>query len=186
MTAQPTATVTPTPTLTPTLTATPTVTPTPTGPVCGDGTKDAGEDCDDGNTSNCDSCPADCSFAVAACPTGTESQTVSVRVTPQFSGITGADLCLSYPDGTVQIPGTGLVSGRTTFNGLLFLNDSDVAAQLSASTTTVMSTLDMTVRFDLCMGSAPAPLGLFHCQIRNASDDFNQLIPLTDVSCQVQ
>jgi cysteine-rich repeat protein len=58
-TPTPTVTVTGTAPPTSTLTNTPTATPTPV-PFCGDGTLDAGETCDDGNTFDGDGCESDC------------------------------------------------------------------------------------------------------------------------------
>ncbi|MDQ3365678.1 MAG: DUF4215 domain-containing protein [Myxococcota bacterium] len=40
--------------------------PPPSGPVCGNGTVEAGEECDDGNTTNGDSCSSTC---ICTCPT---------------------------------------------------------------------------------------------------------------------
>lgn len=61
-TATPTSTVTPTVTETPTVTLTPTITPTPplSARVCGNGTVEAGEECDDHNRTGGDGCDADC------------------------------------------------------------------------------------------------------------------------------
>lgn len=58
-TTTPTGTATRTPTLTATATATATATPTA---ACGDGTLNAGEQCDDGNTDNGDCCSSNCEF----------------------------------------------------------------------------------------------------------------------------
>lgn len=56
----PTVTSTPTATLTTVLTATPTAEPTPG--VCGDGTQDLGEECDDGNLMAADGCSPTCTL----------------------------------------------------------------------------------------------------------------------------
>src|SRR5262249_2349334 len=57
--------VSPTPTNTPTVTATPTQVVTPTPTTCGNGVLDPGEQCDDGNQTAGDSCPANCSYTAA-------------------------------------------------------------------------------------------------------------------------
>ena len=44
---------------------------TGTAPVCGDGTPDPGEQCDDGNTTSGDGCASDCTDEPAACGDGT-------------------------------------------------------------------------------------------------------------------
>src|SRR5262249_5707387 len=112
-TPTPTVTATPTITLTPTITATPTLTPlvtdTPTAaPVCGNGTVESGETCDDGNTVTnppADSCPADCTI-ITCSPAGT-TRVVSVSFTPPAGkNVSSVTVLLEYPDGTVQIPGT--------------------------------------------------------------------------------
>jgi uncharacterized delta-60 repeat protein len=56
----PTTTLSATPSVTPSLTATPTAVPTPG--VCGDGTPDPGEECDDGNVVSDDGCSAACTL----------------------------------------------------------------------------------------------------------------------------
>ena len=114
----------------------PVVTATPTGPFCGDGNKDAGEDCDDGNTLDCDACPSDCKNAPADCtPIGTPPNTTRApqKVTLHLTNgepLTSALFCLRYPAGTVGLPGTGAVPQRISgFQGQTSLNDFNNSAQ---------------------------------------------------------
>jgi cysteine-rich repeat protein len=39
----------------------------PASATCGDGVVDAGEDCDDGNTTNRDGCESNCTVTTMAC-----------------------------------------------------------------------------------------------------------------------
>lgn len=179
-TPTPVTTITSAPTGTRTATPVPTATTTPSGPVCGNGTKETGEDCDDGNTLDCDTCPSTCHTAPADCaPAGTTRapQKVTVHLTNGES-LTSALFCLRYPAGTVGIPGTGGVPQRVSgFAGQTSLNDFNSAAQIALLGRNVLSELNLTVSFDLCSGATAPPPTAFSCAVVSASNAGNSLDP---------
>lgn len=191
-----TATVTPIPTTTPVLTATaiptatrtptPVATTTPTGPVCGNGVQESGESCDDGNTSNCDSCPKNCvaSTAPVACSATTVRHAQRVRLqAPTGAVLSGGQICLDYPSGVVALPGTGNVTGRTSnLSGLVTLNDFNNAVQLTFVANPGAAQVNPTISFDLCTGqTAPLPAA-FSCEVKSASNAGTAIDP-TMVTC---
>lgn len=169
-----TRTATPVATTTATRTATPvpTTTATPTGPVCGNGTKEAGEDCDDGNTFDCDACPSNCRTAPADCATGTTRAPQTVRlVPPAGQALTSSLICLRYPAGTVGLPGTGLVTMRSSgFAGTVSVNDFNNAATIGMLGRTALSEVNVTLSFDLCNGATAPPPTAFACRVVSASN----------------
>jgi cysteine-rich repeat protein len=187
-TATATTTATPVPSVTATRTTTPlpSVTATPSGAVCGNGVIESGEDCDDGNTVNCDSCPSNCKTSTApiACPTTgvRHAQTIHLEA-PAGAVLSGGLFCIDYPSGVVALPGTGNVSGRVTglSGGVPFLNDFDNAAQLSFVVNPGQAQLNPVISFDLCTGhTAPLPTA-FQCVTKSASNNGNPLDPSTVV-----
>jgi len=76
----------------------------PNNDGCGSGFVTGGETCDDGNVSNLDDCPADCT--VATCdPTATiTTATVSFASAKPIAGIT---VFVDYPEDRAHIPGIG-------------------------------------------------------------------------------
>jgi hypothetical protein len=187
----PTRSATPTPTRSPTptrtRTATPTISPTATpvpGGRCGDGVLNIGEDCDDGNTDDCDSCPTSCHRAPVGCATaGRFPQQVHIAPPPgsQFSG---AVFCLTYPT-KVSLPGSGSVGGRVTGipGGLPVLNDFNNAAQVSFVANPSQQEFNPTISFDLCQGQ-PTPLATnFQCVVKQAEDQGIE-IDATTIECR--
>lgn len=186
--ATPTRTATPTPTrtATPVPTATPTVLATP---GCGNGVQEAGEDCDDGNTLNCDACPASC-HVPSPCPTNATRFPQTIRLTaPADTQLTGANLCLEYPT-AISLPGTGAVSSRVSgFSGLSSLNDSNGSVLVSLAVSSGLPEFQLTISFDHCLVGGnpvpPPPLAAFACLMRQATDDQGTLIqPPSMVDCQ--
>ena len=89
ITPTPTKTATPTPTVTATATATPTATQTPTPvptPVCGNGSTESGEECDDGNVVAGDGCSPTCTLEpcgpvpATGCRTPVQSKKASLQL----------------------------------------------------------------------------------------------------------
>jgi len=187
--AAPTATHSATSTASATRTASPTPTTTPSGPVCGNGMVESGEDCDDGNTADCDACPATCRVPSSSCTVNAVRHPQSVRVqAPADTNLAGALVCLRYPDGIVSLPGNGQVSGRLSgFNGFTAVNDFDNAVQVSLLPNTAAPQLTFTLSFDLCVGATAPPPAAFSCVTKDASDEFGARIdPPTQVVCTPQ
>ncbi len=166
-------------------TPTPTATPGGGGATCGNGIPEAGELCDDGNTANCDACPADCQAPPADCAgvqAARHDQQVRIQAPTELGAV---QVCLSYPAGTVGLPGTGPVGGRLTgFAGSNNVVDFGNAAQIALLPAGAQSQFTFTLSFDRCNG-APVPLVTeFSCITKDASDPFgNDVIPPTIVEC---
>jgi cysteine-rich repeat protein len=180
----------PAPTATPGGGGTPTPSPTPTAggsAVCGNSVLEAGESCDDGNTANCDACPADCHAVPPDCPTPNPSATrhpQQIRVTgPTELG--AAQICLSYPAGTVGFPGTGTIGGRLSgFAGSNNVVDFNNAVQVALLPAGSQSQFTFTLSFDRCPGAAAPDVLDFTCVTKDAADTLgNEIDPPTIVEC---
>ncbi len=184
-TATPSATRTTTPTLTPTTTPT---------PGCGNGIKEAGEDCDDGNTSNCDACPSNCKNVTApvqcASTTVRHAQTIHLALSndaPEGTLLSAGLFCIEYPSGVVALPGTGTVTGRVSgVNALTSLNDFNNAVQLGMVATPGFTSVDPVISFDLCKGATAPPPANFTCVVKSASNQGDSIEPLSLVQCTPQ
>lgn len=207
-TAPPTTTTTSTTTTT---TSTTTTTTTP-APVCGNGTLEAGEECDDGDTdpndgctTSCticgnsiitlpetcddgnllldDNCPEDCRIEQCEPTTGEQSLTI-VSSRPDLTSIL---VLLDYPDGRMEIPGLGfdvIGSISNTPGESTDALDFEHALRLlvSASFTFDTTTL-VNVSFRGCTG-APAPTPSdFRCMVVQAGD--GSFMPVQGVTCSV-
>ncbi|HVM96123.1 MAG TPA: hypothetical protein VMT89_07025 [Candidatus Acidoferrales bacterium] len=175
--------VSPTPTVSAQMTPTPTVSsqPTSTPPAgCGNGIVEfnLGETCDDGNTVDGDSCPANC--RIATCTASGSTVDVDVSFSPP-SGVDldGLTVFLRYPDGTVRIPGSAndpAVQDRVVNlpdNSFTTLNDLDYglrAAILSPDQSAFTPGLLFTVNFDACQGANRPSASAFRCIVENAAD----------------
>jgi cysteine-rich repeat protein len=196
-----TTTVTIASTTTATATTTPvSTTTTSTAPhVCGNGTVEGPETCDDGNgvdetdpavpTNPADTCPATC--IIGACGAGTTtSQDVTVHMnapggSPALGGIT---VFLDYPDAKTSIPGSG--SGVTgsiknlPAGSLSSPNDLDYGLLEGIVNLGGISPGTLfTVTFANCPGAAPLAPGDFACVVKDASDTGGNTVP--GVTCSV-
>jgi cysteine-rich repeat protein len=182
-----TVTLTPTYTPTPTFTPTPIITQTPSEAVCGNGVVETGETCDDGNTEDGDRCPSDC--VILTCATDGSKQDISVTyAAPGGTSVASVTVLLIYPDGTVQIPGTGgssSVGGRVTNrpSGFLFaINDLDYALRAAIAGTKPFSASELfRVSFDHCKDSPPATNSDFSCNVVSAANTSGQTV--SGVTC---
>lgn len=187
-------TPTSTPTSTPTgiLTATPTATATPTptrNPMCGNRTVEPGETCDDGNEEDDDPCPNDCIIEPCT-PAGT---TLTVQVDfapPPFQDASSITVLLTYPDGTVSLPGAGndpSVGGRITgrqSGSTVTPNDFDHALRVVYSRAGRINPAQrlFLVEFDECSGAQPPDLEEFSCRVTGCA---NSSTPLEGCTCTV-
>lgn len=191
-TPQPTATLPPSPTNTPaaTFTATqppPTATPTQGTAVCGNNATEPGETCDDGNTLDGDACPSDC--IIIGCATSGGMTVVDVNFQSAVS-LLSVTVFLEYPDGTVQIPGTGtdasvgvrVINRPAGFLPTFVDRDYGLRGTLSGSRA-FPSTRIFTVNFDDCQGAAEATPQEFNCTVLEAAN--LQFQNVTGVTCSV-
>jgi len=82
--------------------------------TCGNGIREAGETCDDGNTSNDDDCPANCREEACEATPATRDAIVSWDAPAPVVGLT---LLLDYPEGKVNLPVNGSDNLRTALTG---------------------------------------------------------------------
>lgn len=191
-TAAPPPTQSSSPTATVTATATPTAPqPTPTATaglaLCGNGVVEPPETCDDGNTRTADACPPDC--VIRSCvPDGTTRPAdVTFRSPTSLVSIT---VFVDYPDGTLQIPGTGTAStvGQRITNrpgGFLatFVDfDHGLRGTLSGASPLTNPRL-FTINFDRCQDAPPASVADFDCTVLEAANQMFQ--PVAGVTCSV-
>jgi hypothetical protein len=164
--------------------------------VCGDGTVEAPETCDDGNTTDCntidctgnsvDHCPANC--IIASCTAqAMPAVNVSIKITPpQGVALGSLALFLDYPEGQVSLPSVtapnGVVPNSNDLQyGLIGQALDNTGTGLPASPTALFH-----IKFDSCKNtSAPAP-GDFRCTVHEATDtSFNTLADPSTVACTV-
>ena len=185
----PTATTAETATRTNTPTPSPTATATTVAAPCGNNVVEPGETCDDGNTLNGDACPSDCRIQVCA-PAGT-MQTVAVSFSPPEGVNVGSlTVLLQYPDGTVQIPGSGgdaSVGARITNKPSGFLVDGfdlDYALRIAVAGSRALSVGQIfRVSFDRCNGSQAPVVTDFACSVEEAFD--TSFSSVSGVTCSV-
>ncbi len=187
---------TPTPTATPT--TTPTVTPTLGADQCGNRIPEpeAGETCDDGNTSDGDrdvndNCPFNCMVRTCA---GSESRLdVIVRFAkPEGPELATINIFVRYPDGVVALPPTGSaqLADRIIVPSLAAVTPSNNRYALRA----LMLETDFgipadelfTAQFDFCSGAAPPTAADFRCTVVNAFGlDASDLSSVTTCSVEL-
>ena len=171
-----------------TSTTTTTSTSTTTSPVgCGNGTVSGGETCDDGNTSDNDSCPADC--RIAACtPLTTTQRFVQVHFAPPQGGlVAGLTVLLDYPEGGVDLPGNATTFPSGTISGVpagafVSVNDLNFSGRGHAARITIGASAALPpgqivrFRFQDCQGATVPPASAFLCTVLSASDPFSNLV----------
>jgi len=148
--------------------------------VCGNGTVEGAETCDDGNTVNADACPADC--RVDTCdPTQSEAVELSVTLDNQQGSSFGVGtVFIDYPEGMVLIPGSAddgqvqaAVTDRPTAGGpTCLVNDRDHGLQFGCLSFAggFPEGLLFRVAFRDCQASGTPTLHDFSCEILEATD----------------
>ena len=155
------------------------------GPVCGNGNIEEGEDCDDNNASNADTCPADCTIDPCT-PVAGPGPIASVNfAAPLGIDVAGVSVLVDYPEGKVSLPGSGASASGSISNtppgAFAQVNDFDHALrEVIASGSAITPGLLFRMNFQACQG-APAPTpGDFTCLVEDASDpDGNTVIGVT-------
>ena len=158
---------------------------------CGSGVTLAPESCDDGNTTNTDTCPGDCLIDACTPSSGSDDPwTVSFTSTKNVAAI---KVFVDYPEGKVSILGSGSVS-PTEIDTILGepdtvagFNDVDhgltgVLAEGTGGNFGLTGDL-FTVHFETC-NAAPAPApSEFTCTVLEAADALGKA--LKGVTCSV-
>jgi cysteine-rich repeat protein len=152
--------------------------------LCGNGTVDPGETCDDGNTVDGDDCPSNCVIQLCTPTSGT--LTVSVKFTPPPSPpVGGAGLFVDYPEGAVRLPTTSFSSG---VSGQSHDRDYGITEEVIDSTGTGLPASPnalLHLTFKTCQG-APAPTAAdFKCTVNDASDENGVVLNPSTMSCTV-
>jgi cysteine-rich repeat protein len=157
-----------------------TPTPTPAAGTCGNGVVDfdKGETCDDGNTVEGDTCPANC--RIAACTASGATLDADVQfMPPAGTDLAGITVFVRYPDGVVRIPGmandVSVQNSLTNLpdNGFSTANDLDYALRLVIFTpdSSVLTPGRLaTIHFEICTHAAQPQSGDFHCRVESAAD----------------
>jgi cysteine-rich repeat protein len=135
---------------------------TKTPATCGDGTLDAGEQCDHGvsNGTPGDTCSATCESLLDTCTpvVGHRITQVDINLPPGAPELAGVQITIDYPQPLVSVPGhgdTNTVKSRVTVQqsgGLLSVNDDDKDFTLALASATGFITGGhlFTVDFDEC------------------------------------
>jgi cysteine-rich repeat protein len=196
-TAKPMGTSSPKPTDTPrapsvtaTATATASATATAGTAVCGNGIIEAGESCDDGNTLTnppTDTCPADCTV-IRCSLSGTKRLVTVTFAPPAGKSVASISVLLEYPDGIVQIAGSGSADSvqaviLNTPNGTLPISfDYDYALNVAiAGTTAITSGKLLDVNFSDCRNVAAPTTSAFTCTVLTATAP--DLSPVAGATC---
>ncbi len=144
---------------------------------CGNGVREAGETCDDGNTSNDDDCPANCKEeACTPVPSAVRDATVSWNAPAPVVGLT---LLLDYPEGKVNLPANGSDAQRgalTNFPPATTEQHNNLGMGGHALREVVIKATPITprpgtlfrVHFFDCEGATPPVASDFSCTVRHA------------------
>jgi len=160
--------------------------------LCGNGTVNAGagETCDDGNHSDDDPCPGDCT--VDACtPVVGSARSFDIYFTPNTGvNVGGITVLMDYPEGKVEIPGPPFPS--STFSGTPpgstpivqdWGHSLRVTVAIGGGNPLPPGKL-IRLKFRDCSGATPPTPGNFVCKVLSAVDPFSN--PVTnEVTCSI-
>jgi cysteine-rich repeat protein len=146
---------------------------------CGNGAVDAGEDCDDGNVVNGDTCPSNCLLPTACAVTGTVN--VTFNVTSPVTPLGGLSAYLSYDNTKVNIPGTGNGAAGSVTAGAFSqsVNDLDSAIIVVLADPADIGSPPFSIQFNVCSGAAVSASD-FDCLVQNAGG-FDSMMGATNV-----
>jgi cysteine-rich repeat protein len=176
-----------------TVTTTSTTTSTIIPALCGNGTVNAGETCDDGNNNDNDNCPANCVVAACTPLTATTRQVTVAFAAPPGVDVAALTLLMNYPEQKVFMPPAGAQTQIGAANFVPLYPASDVLIRgadlthavrgLVADSTPVPSGPIFRLIFQDCQGAAAPLPGEFNCRILDASDPSTN--PVSGVLCGV-
>jgi cysteine-rich repeat protein len=159
---------------------------------CGSGVVLAPETCDDGNITNTDSCPSDCTIATCTPNSGSDDpHTVSFSSTKNVAAIS---VFVDYPEDKISIPGSGSAIPIGIIDNVIgdpftaaSFNDQDhgltgVLAEGTGGNFGLSGDL-FQVHYETCMGAGAATAGDFTCTVIQAADALGK--PLKGVTCTV-
>jgi cysteine-rich repeat protein len=161
-------------------------TTTTISPLCGNGQVNAGESCDDGNNNNNDTCPADCT--IDPCTPVSANQLADVFFQPPAgANVAGLTVLVDYPEGRVQIPGSGSVqSSISMLPSGAFGSSNDLnhaLREVVGAGNAIPPGRLFRVTFQSCQGAPAATAGNYSCVVIEASDPFTN--PVSGVTCSV-
>ena len=153
-------------------------------PGCGNGVTETGlgENCDDGDALNVNSCPAGCFINPCTHTTGTVSATVHYTP-PGGVTISGLTVFVDYPEGKVAsltVTHPFGVSGSPNDPGY---GVTDAVVKLNAALNNPFMTLSFGNRCTQNMSAVVA--GDFSCTVQDASDNLGNAVDPSTVSCNV-
>ena len=136
---------------------------------CGNGQIDPGEDCDDGNVVNGDTCPANCVLDTTCSVTGTV--TVTVNVTAPSTPLGALTTYLAYNDTKVNLPGSGSAATAAITAGAFGVsaNDLDSGVRVVLVDPSDIGTPPYTIQFNVCSGASVTAAD-FSCMVEDAAD----------------
>jgi cysteine-rich repeat protein len=160
--------------------------------VCGNGVREPGETCDDGNTSNDDDCPATCKEEqCTAIGTATRDVTVSWDAPGPAVALT---ILLDYPEGKVSLPNdadrlgaalTGFPPGTSEQHRVLgTVGFALRAVVVKATPITPRPGPLFHVRFFDCKDATPPTAADFSCTVRQAFAP-DATTPVAGATCRV-
>ncbi len=160
------------------------------GPLCGNGVPNPGETCDDGNHSDNDACPADCTVDACTPVVGTQ-RNFDVFFTPNPGvNVGGITVTMDYPEGKVEIQGPPHPNGTFSMippGSTPIVQDWNHSLRVTvaiAGTNGLPPGRLLRVRFRDCSGAAPPTAANFVCTVLEATDPFTN--PVTsEVTCSV-
>ncbi len=161
----------------------------PSQPVCGNGTIEVGETCDDGNTKDGDSCPSNCRIERCVETSGTRRFAVFLegRAETEVQGVT---LFVRYPESKISIPSGGSDDpvkrsiSDTPPDVLQVPNDLDYGLrEVMVGTKPFHPGRLFTIQFRDCQGATPPAASELHCVVEDAADSAGGAV--RDMRCSV-
>ena len=159
-------------------------------PVCGNGKIEVGETCDDGNTKDGDSCPANCRIERCIETTSTRRFAIFLEGRAE-TDVQGVTLFVRYPESKITIPSGGSDEPvkHSIVDALPDLmqvpNDLDYGLrEVMVGTKPFHPGRLFTIEFRDCQGATPPVASDLRCTVEDAADPVGG--PVRDLSCSVR